>query len=80
MNYLNTKIHKNNVSSFYKNIFVMLRGTLVAQVIATIGALYLAKIYGEEAYGFFGVYNWINSSSFQKIVKKVPIGSTLYYC
>jgi O-antigen/teichoic acid export membrane protein len=56
MNYLNTKIHKNNVSSFYKNIFVMLRGTLVAQVIATIGALYLAKIYGEEAYGFFGVF------------------------
>ena len=34
----------------------MLRGTIVAQAIATIGALYLAKIYGEEAYGFFGVF------------------------
>ena len=34
----------------------MFRGTLFAQVIAIIGAIFVAKIYGEEAYGIFGVF------------------------
>jgi len=34
----------------------MVRGTLIAQIIAIIGTLFLAKIYGEEAYGIFGVF------------------------
>tara|TARA_B100000809_G_scaffold18008_2_gene15951 strand:+ start:264 stop:1469 length:1206 start_codon:yes stop_codon:yes gene_type:complete len=34
----------------------MFRGTLFAQVIAIIGAIFMAKIYGEEAYGIFGVF------------------------
>jgi O-antigen/teichoic acid export membrane protein len=34
----------------------MFRGTLLAQVIAIVGAVFVAKIYGEEAYGIFGVF------------------------
>ena len=34
----------------------MFRGTFIAQVMAIVGAVYLAKIYGEEAYGIFGVF------------------------
>ena len=39
----------------------MVRGTLIAQTIAMIGAIFLAKIYGEEAYGVFGVFISITS-------------------
>jgi O-antigen/teichoic acid export membrane protein len=39
----------------------MIRGTLIAQIIAIIGAVFLAKIYGEVAYGFFGVFISITS-------------------
>ena len=34
----------------------MVRGTLIAQIIAIIGTLFIAKIYGEAAYGYFGVF------------------------
>jgi len=34
----------------------MLRGNLIAQIIGVFGTLYLAKIYGEEAYGIFGLF------------------------
>ncbi|QVY65353.1 oligosaccharide flippase family protein [Polaribacter sp. Q13] len=34
----------------------MFRGTIIAQIIAVIGTVFLAKMYGEEAYGFFGVF------------------------
>lgn len=34
----------------------MFRGSVIAQIIAVIGAIFLAKIYGEEAYGIFGVF------------------------
>ncbi|MFK8058816.1 MAG: oligosaccharide flippase family protein [Polaribacter sp.] len=53
---MNVKISKNPLSFFFKNILIMFRGTLIAQIIAVIGAVYLAKIYGEEAYGFFGFF------------------------
>ena len=47
----------------------MFRGSFISQVIAIIGTLFLAKIYGEEAYGFFGV--------FMSIISIVSILSTL---
>ena len=47
----------------------MFRGTLFAQVIAIIGAIFVAKIYGEEAYGIFGV--------FVSIISIVSVISTL---
>lgn len=50
------KVNKKLLSDFYKNIIVMFRGTLIAQIIAVFGAIYLAKIYGEEAYGVFGFF------------------------
>ena len=34
----------------------MVRGTLIAQIIAITGTLFIAKIYGEAAYGYFGVF------------------------
>lgn len=34
----------------------MLRGNLIAQIIGVLGTIYLAKIYGEEAYGIFGLF------------------------
>ncbi|MFL3662171.1 MAG: oligosaccharide flippase family protein, partial [Polaribacter sp.] len=34
----------------------MFRGTVLAQVIAIIGAVFIAKMYGAEAYGVFGVF------------------------
>ena len=55
--------------SFYKNILIMFRGTLFAQVIAVFGTVILAKVYGEEAYGIFGV--------FMSIISIISIISTL---
>lgn len=34
----------------------MFRGTLIAQVIGFVGAIFLAKLYGEEAYGYLGFF------------------------
>lgn len=39
----------------------MFRGTVISQIIAVFGAIYLAKLYGEEAYGFFGFFVSITS-------------------
>jgi O-antigen/teichoic acid export membrane protein len=47
----------------------MFRGSFISQIIAIIGTLFLAKFYGEEAYGFFGV--------FISIISIVSITSTL---
>ena len=49
----------------------MVRGTLVAQIIAMIGAIFLAKIYGEEAYGLFGVF--ISITSITSIVSSLQL-------
>jgi len=46
----------NTISSFQKNIYLMFKGTALAQIIGVIGAVFLAKIYGSEAYGVFAVY------------------------
>ncbi|QMU66298.1 MAG: oligosaccharide flippase family protein [Flavobacteriaceae bacterium] len=34
----------------------MFRGTAIGQIIAVLGSLYLAKLYGTDAYGVFGVF------------------------
>jgi len=39
----------------------MFKGTFIAQIIGLIGSLFLAKMYGSEAYGIFGIY--ISTSS-----------------
>lgn len=39
----------------------MFKGTVIAQIIAVLGSIYLAKIYGSEAYGLFGTYISISS-------------------
>lgn len=44
------------LSDFSKNIIVMFKGSAISQFIAVVGSIYLAKIYGEEAYGVFGFF------------------------
>ena len=44
------------ITTFQKNILLMFKGTVIAQVIGVIGSILLAKIYGSEAYGIFGVF------------------------
>lgn len=34
----------------------MLKGNLIAQIMGVFGTIFLAKIYGEEAYGIFGLF------------------------
>jgi O-antigen/teichoic acid export membrane protein len=55
--------HFKNIktTSFQKDILSMFRGTIIAQIIGVIGSIYLAKIYGSEAYGFFGLFISISS-------------------
>jgi O-antigen/teichoic acid export membrane protein len=66
----------------------MFRGTVIAQVVAILGALYLAKLYGTEAYGVFGVFisissilSIINTLQLEKniITSKVIESSTNWY-
>ena len=44
------------ITPFQKNILTLFKGTLSSQIIGVVGALFLAKIYGSEAYGIFGLY------------------------
>lgn len=39
----------------------MFRGVIIAQIIGVVGSVYLAKIYGSEAYGVFGLFISISS-------------------
>ncbi|WP_068363222.1 lipopolysaccharide biosynthesis protein [Polaribacter reichenbachii] len=39
----------------------MFRGTIIAQIIAVLVGIYLAKLYGEEAYGYLGFFISITS-------------------
>lgn len=43
-------------SEFNTHVFSLVKGNVLAQIITIIGAIYLAKLYGKEAYGFFNVY------------------------
>lgn len=49
----------------------MFRGTVIAQVVAILGSLYLAKLYGTNAYGVFGVF--ISISSIFSIVNTLQL-------
>jgi len=51
---LNTK--PNYLSLFQKNILIMFRGSFISQIIGLIGYIFIAKIYGADAYGVFGTF------------------------
>ena len=61
MNFKKLNIYNKPLTLFQKNAFSMLKGTVIAQFIGIIGGIYLAKIYGSESYGFFGVFISITS-------------------
>lgn len=43
-------------SEFNKNVFSLFKGNLLAQLIGIIGAIVLAKLYGNESYGLYNVF------------------------
>lgn len=53
----------------------MLKGTFIAQIIGVIGSIFLAKIYGSEAYGLFGLY--ISISSVLTIINTLQLDKSL---
>ena len=53
----------------------MFKGTLVAQIIGTLGGLFLAKMYGSEAYGIFGIY--ISITSVISIINTLQLENTI---
>ena len=48
------KVRKKPISLFVRNILIMLRGSVLAQITTAIGGLYLAKLFGPENYGVYG--------------------------
>jgi len=61
--------------TFYKDIATLFSGTVIAQIISVFGALFLAKIYAPEMYGYYsvflsfvGILTIINSLKFEYIV------------
>lgn len=69
------KISKITISSFYKNIFIMFKGTLIAQVIALVASVVLAKLYGTEALGVFGVF--ISFSAIISIINTLQLDTCI---
>lgn len=53
----------------------MFKGTFFAQIISILGALFLAKIYGSEAYGVFGIF--ISISSILAILNTLQIDTII---
>ncbi len=49
----------------------MFRGTVISQIVAILGSLYLAKLYGTNAYGIFGVF--ISLTSIFSIVNTLQL-------
>ncbi|WP_457618458.1 lipopolysaccharide biosynthesis protein [Lutibacter sp.] len=73
---LNLKIlHTSKSTLFQKNILLMLKGTFIAQTIGVIGSLIIAKVYGSEAYGIFGLF--ISISSVLKIINTFQLDKTI---
>lgn len=58
---MTAKINKKPLSFFYKNVLIMFKGTIIAQIIAAVSSVFIAKLYGSEAFGFLGVYIGISS-------------------
>ncbi|PQJ69509.1 lipopolysaccharide biosynthesis protein [Polaribacter butkevichii] len=72
------KINKKPLSIFVKNIFVMFKGTLIAQIIAAISSIFIAKIYGSEAYGVLSVF--ISLSSIASIFNSLQLDNYIVIC
>ncbi|MDC1323486.1 oligosaccharide flippase family protein [Polaribacter sp.] len=72
------KVNKNHLSTFYKNILIMFKGTLIAQIIAVISALFIAKIYGSEAYGILSVF--IGFSSIISVFNSLQLDNYIVTC
>ncbi|CAL2093082.1 lipopolysaccharide biosynthesis protein [Tenacibaculum sp. 190524A05c] len=49
----------------------MFRGTIIAQVIAMIASIYIAKLYGEQAFGYLGLF--ISVSSILSIINTLQL-------
>ncbi|WP_162179437.1 lipopolysaccharide biosynthesis protein [Polaribacter sp. Hel1_85] len=72
------KINKKPLSIFIKNILVMFKGTLIAQIIAVVSSIFIAKIYGSEAYGVLSVY--ISFSSIISILNSLQLDNYIVTC
>ncbi|HHX8502286.1 TPA: hypothetical protein ACVO0Q_004674, partial [Vibrio diabolicus] len=46
-------------SAFFKNVFVIFSGTVVAQVLNILSIPFITRLYGPEAYGMLGSFNAI---------------------
>lgn len=68
---LGSKLNTSFLNGFYKNIFTMFKGVFVAQLLGFIGTVFLAKIYGKSAYGFFGFF--IACSSILSVVNTLQL-------
>ncbi|MBT8317613.1 MAG: oligosaccharide flippase family protein [Lutibacter sp.] len=62
---------KTPLSYFQKNILLMFKGTFLAKVIGVVGSVILAKIYGSEAFGFFGVF--LSTSTFLALLNTLQL-------
>lgn len=69
------KLTSIKITSFQKNILLMFKGTFIAQVIGVIGSVLLAKIYGSEAYGVFGVF--ISVSSMLTVINTLQLDKSI---
>jgi len=56
----------------------MFKGTLIAQIIAVISALFIAKIYGSEAYGILSVF--IGFSSIISVFNSLQLDNYIVTC
>ena len=53
----------------------MFKGTIIAQIIAVLAGVYLAKLYGEEAYGFLG--GFISITSIASIIGTLELNNCI---
>ena len=53
----------------------MFKGTIIAQIIAVLVGVYLAKLYGEEAYGFLG--GFISITSIASIIGTLELNNCI---
>ncbi|KGL62822.1 polysaccharide biosynthesis protein [Polaribacter sp. Hel1_85] len=56
----------------------MFKGTLIAQIIAVVSSIFIAKIYGSEAYGVLSVY--ISFSSIISILNSLQLDNYIVTC
>ena len=72
---MDLKLYNKPLSFFQKNILLLFKGTFIAQVVGVAGSLILAKIYGAEAYGAFGVF--ISISGILAIVNTLQLNNCI---